>query len=122
MAIDRIGGKGAAPPAPEAEVPAKPAAPFNVKDAGAARGAEAASQVAPSSALQRLRAGEIDANGYVELKVEEATRHLHGLRPADLEAIRDELRERLSSDPALGDLVQAASGTRPAPKDDSSGE
>jgi hypothetical protein len=47
--------------------------------------------------------------------VSEATSHLASLPAAQLDVIRAELRERLSSDPMFVDLVRAAAGsTRPA--------
>ena len=109
MGIDRIGGKGA-PPAPsgpeKAEKAGGASAPFEV-DAATTRRAEG---VAATSPLERLRAGEIDVRAYVELKVEEATRGLHGLRAEDLEVIRSELRQRMMADPAIADLVATATG------------
>src|SRR5262245_31888469 len=108
MGIDRIGGgKGAPSAAPTgAEAKEQPSSPFDVAGTGRTEPAAPVAANAPPGPLDRLRAGEIDARAYVDLKVEEATRHLHGLPPADLEAIRDELRHRLLSDPALADLVQ----------------
>lgn len=124
MAIDRIGGKG--PVAPPVEggsegvgAVGKPAAPFALHPTGAA----ADSTLAPASntgavegarntALERLRAGEIDTSTYVEIKVDEATRQLEGLPKDQLETIRSELRHRMAADPALADLVQQATGTR----------
>lgn len=119
MAIDRIGKNPGVPaPAPahvESAVPGKasaPSAPFAVRPTTAEGVAPATATTGPSApALERLRAGEIDARAYVELKVDEATGHLSGLRAADLETIRSELRHRLSTDPALADLVKQASGT-----------
>lgn len=125
MAIDRIGknpgaqGLGGVPDpsaSPGSRVPGADggAAPFAVQPV-ATEGASATGAnkvLGPNApALERLRAGEIDAPAYVEIKVDEATRHLAGLRPADLETIRSELRHRLSADPALADLVKQATGT-----------
>jgi hypothetical protein len=82
--------------------------------------AEHAGPVAPArTALERLRAGEIDASQYVDAKVEEATAHLQSLPAVELEAIRKALRERLTTDPALVDLVRGATGqVIPPPRDD----
>jgi hypothetical protein len=120
MGIDGIGKKG--PPTPPAQTPpgtvggaSRPqetSRPFAVSQPspGAPR-AEHAGEVAPArTALERLRAGEIDASQYVDAKVGEATAHLHGLPPVELEAIRKTLRERLTTDPALVDLVRGATG------------
>jgi hypothetical protein len=131
MGIDRIGKGGAAPPGGSAG-PASSGSPSSTERAGEAErafevrpaGAEArttdASVVAgaaPSSALERLRAGKIDLQGYVDQKVEEATAHLHGLGAEQLEAIRSMLRAQVVNDPALADLVtQAAGQAERAPK------
>jgi len=87
---------------------------------GGARGAGRADAVsAPRTALERLRAGEIEPNGYLDLKVNEATAHLQKLPLAELESIRTALRERLSADPALADLFRTATGqAAPPPRDD----
>lgn len=116
MAIDRIGGGKGTPPlaSPEgATGPSgteRPAAPFSIERPSDASRASGVSGATGASPLERLRAGEIDRQTYVELKVDEATRHLKGVRPADLESIRAELRQRVASDPALVDLVRQASG------------
>jgi hypothetical protein len=115
MAIDRIGKGG-----PPAEVPKAEAG----KPAGAAERTfevrvEKAQAVAPAgSALEDLRAGKIDVEGYLQRQVDEATAHLHGLLPADLETIRSSLRQRLASDPALAELAKQATGHAPPPAPD----
>jgi hypothetical protein len=65
-----------------------------------------------------LRAGEIDARQYLDAKVEEATAHLQGLPAVELEAIQKALRERLTTDPALLDLVRGATGQEIPPSRD----
>lgn len=132
MGIDRI-GKGSAPPggptsptAPKGATPSErvrgpePSRPFEVhaeKSVDASRAAQAGQvgQVAPvaASPLERLRAGQIDVNGYLDLKVEQATAHLRGLPPAELGAVKSMLREQIASDPALADLVKQATGSAP---------
>ncbi len=112
MSIDRI-GRGGAPPAP------KPAT-----GAERARGAEAPKvfevqleRAAPTGSVapvDRLRAGEVDLDGYLDQKVGEATAHLRGLHPTELEGIRATLRDQLAHDPTLVDLVQQATGQAPA--------
>jgi hypothetical protein len=69
-------------------------------------------------ALERLRAGEVDFGGYVDLKVHEATAHLSALPPVELERIRNALRDRLASDPTLVDLLHSATGETLPPDDD----
>jgi hypothetical protein len=93
MGIDRIGkGDPAAPPSPDAET----------EHAG--------------EPLERLKAGRIDLEGYLDLKVAEATAHLNALRAEELNALRRVLRDELSNDPALAALVERATGQRPQPK------
>jgi hypothetical protein len=126
MGIDGI-GKGA-PPAPAGhESPVTgtertrggeaPKA-FEVGPAGKAGAAEVAS-VAPAggSPLARLKAGEIDLDRYLDLKVGEATAHLKGLRAHEMDALRELLREQLTGDPSMVALVEQATGQRPASKE-----
>ncbi len=69
--------------------------------------------------IEQLRSGQIDVNGYLDLKVNEATGHLKGLTPVQLDALRNMLRDQISTDPALADLFQQATGhAPPAPSDD----
>jgi hypothetical protein len=121
MGIDGIGKKGPPVPPTPGEVggPARStgaARPFEVSEGAPA--AEAGAVQAPRTALERLRAGEIDVNGYVDIKVHEATAHLAALTPAQLEDVRAALRERMASDPALVDLVRKATGAIPQPPPD----
>jgi hypothetical protein len=60
----------------------------------------------PLGLLERLRAGEIDLDRYLDLKVEEATTHLRALQPHEIAAIRRALRSRLATDPTLVELVR----------------
>jgi len=124
MAIDRIGKGGGAPPIPEAggtgAVGPKGAVdkPFQVERA---KGAEAPQQVDATNAtspLARLRAGEIDVHGYIDLKVNEATASLSGLSPTELDAIKKVLRDQMATDPGLSDLVRTATGQIPKPPED----
>jgi hypothetical protein len=124
MGIDGI-GKGAGPPPTADGVPAPGADPVEATgktfqidaaaDPGKAQAGaapEGAPAVAPSP-LDRLRSGEVDLNGYIDLKVDQATAHLPEMAAADRNAIREMLRARLSGDPMLRDLVEHATGRAP---------
>jgi hypothetical protein len=63
--------------------------------------------------LERLKAGEIDLDGYLDLKVDQATAHLHGLGAHEMKGLRLALRHELASDPGLAALVESATGQRP---------
>lgn len=123
MGIDGIGSKG--PPAPRPPA-AGAQAPTRAPEAGrafevgkAAAPVAAAPSEVSRGALERLRAGEIDVDGYVDAKVHEATAHLGALPPARLEEIRAALRDRMTGDPALADLLRTAAGhASPPPGDD----
>ena len=123
MGIDRI-GKSAPPPAtpsPEGtagraidptrrafEIPAN-APPSAQPSAGVA---------AADSSLAKWTSGQIDLDGYLDAKVDEAVRHLGALPAEQLEAIRRSMRERIASDPTLSELVRAATGHLPDPEKD----
>ncbi|MCL2777034.1 MAG: hypothetical protein FWD73_03445 [Polyangiaceae bacterium] len=68
-----------------------------------------------NSPLARLRSGEIDVNGYVDLKVEEATSGLKGLSADELAFIKGVLRDQTVTDPGLADLTHMATGQMPKP-------
>ena len=67
--------------------------------------------------LARLRAGEIDLDRYLDLKVDEATAHLKGLRAHEMSGLRSLLRAQLVSDPSMVNLVQQATGHTPVQKE-----
>ena len=120
MGIDRI-GKGA-PPAGEGgervDEATGPEKPFAAVGADKAVPPTAAAEASAASPLGRLRAGEIDVDGYVDLKVDEATRGLAGLSRAELDDIRKLLKDQLATDPGLTDLVESATGRVPTPPDE----
>ena len=115
MAIDRIGKGAGLPPTPEGAGTGatggvgKTDATFKVDrpEAGGATNqasaAERAGGVDPSSPLGRLRAGEVDVHGYIDLKVDQATSALKGLSPTELDAIKSVLRDQMKTDPGLAD-------------------
>ncbi len=114
MPIDRIGKPGGAQ---TPEVAPKEAAEksFSVDREAPVGGAEAVDKTSP---LERLRAGEIDVNGYVDLKVDQATQHVAGLSPEDFGELKRILREQMVTDPELVDLVRQATGKVPEPPPD----
>jgi hypothetical protein len=120
MSIENIGRKQPPTPPPSGDVegPApspEVAVPFAISGTPAP---QAGRVDAPRPALERLRAGEIDVNGYVDVKVEEATAHLAALPAGQLEQLRSALRDRLAGDPGLVELVRKATGAVPQPQSD----
>src|SRR5262245_45302899 len=120
MSIDRIGkGPGGAqgPQIGGAQGPlgggqAGPVGGKRAFEVGSAEGPERASALGPA---ERVRSGELSLEGYLDLRVEEATRHLEGkLGVADLGEIRSALKDQLRNDPALREMVKAATGSAPS--------
>jgi hypothetical protein len=89
---------------------------FEVSRAGAPVPAETIQ--AGTSALDQVRSGHIDLATYLDRKVNEATAHLTALPASQLDAIRGALRDRFAADPSLVELVTAATGQAPPPRDD----
>jgi hypothetical protein len=121
MGIDGIGKNGgvappAAPASGQVEKSGEATRKFEVSKSPPAAASAAAPEVA-ETALDRFRSGQIDLQGYLDAKVEEATSHLRGLPGDQLAAIRGALRERLATDPALIELVRQATGRDPEPVD-----
>jgi hypothetical protein len=117
--VDGIGkggpprGVGGAPPTTGPAKPAETGKTFEVGKAREATAIEAPLNV-QGGALEQLKAGKIDFNQYVDLKVQEATSHLEGLSPAQLDSIQSMLRDRMATDPELVDLVKQATGQAPS--------
>lgn len=126
MAIDRIGKGAGLTPTPETQGTGgaagakKTDATFKVDRPEAARAGnvDATSATSPTSPLGRLRAGEVDVHGYIDLKVDQATSGLNGLSAAELDEIKSVLRDQMKSDPGLADLVRTATGKMPTPPED----
>jgi hypothetical protein len=121
MGIDRIGKNGPPLPAPEAggSSSARPTGQaFQVHGAPKTTASTGVDATRPVEPLDRLRAGEVDLGGYVDLKVHEATAHLSSLPPVELEKIRSVLREKLANDPELVELLRAATGEVLPPEND----
>jgi len=67
-----------------------------------------------SEALGRLRRGEMTLDAYLDLRADESVRPLIGLvEPTRLRVIRDVLREELTMDPVLVEMVRGATGRDP---------
>lgn len=118
MGIDGIGNKGPVPPAPAGATTGAPRATGVDRAFEVSRPAAAPPADVTRSALDRLEAGEIDVNGYVDAKVHEATAHLGALSPERLAEIRAALRERVAADPTLVELVRSAAGSVASPPRD----
>ena len=117
--VDRIGKGGGVPPgaAPTTTGPARPqetGKTFDAQKPGAAPPAGQVGSITPSHALDDLKAGKIDFNQYLDLKVHEATGHLGTLSPVQLDTIRSMLRDRMATDPELVDLIKQATGHVPS--------
>jgi hypothetical protein len=115
MGIDGIGKKGPITPQGPATGPQEATRAFEVPQAAPVA---APAPVNAPTALDRLRSGELDLNGYVDAKVQEATAHLGPLPPERLAEIRSMLVDRVASDPLLVDLVRTATGRVPPPPAD----
>lgn len=103
-------GKIGGPTAPIA--PASTGGPAGAKF-GETLGAPSTEAAGGATPLERLRKGELDLRGYVDVRVREATAHLEGLvGPADLARIQDELRDVIENDPDVAALVKSAETAR----------
>ena len=70
--------------------------------------------------LQRLRRKEISLDEYLDNCVEAAVDPLRGLISNEqLEIVRETVREELTCNPVLGEMVRRATGMTPTPPADS---
>ena len=120
MSIDRIGkGGGGLPPGG-----ISPDGPSSTSQVGSTPAEFAATKATPAEAvakppLDQLRAGEISISKYLDVKVNEATAHLdQRLSAEQLSFIRDNLRQQLSTDPVLVDMVKSTTGVLPPQQDE----
>ncbi|HEU4539000.1 MAG TPA: hypothetical protein VFS00_32995 [Polyangiaceae bacterium] len=121
MSIDRI-GKGAGIQGPQGPQGGGPSGAVGGKRAFEVESTQGAERAAALGPAERVRAGELSLEGYLDVRAAEATRHLEGkLGPSDLNEIRSLLKEQLRSDPALRDLVKAATGGVPAGREGDEG-
>lgn len=118
--VDGI-GKGGPPrgvgPTGPTTGPARPAETgkaFEVEKPSASETKGVQATAIETTPLEQLKSGKIDFNQYVDLKVHEATAHLEGLSPAQLDTIRSMLRDRMATDPELVDLLKQATGQAPS--------
>jgi hypothetical protein len=110
MSIDRIGKGPGVTPLATGDVKGPSATTGTGETFRVSRAAEATGP----SAVERVRAGEISVDQYLDIKVNEATAHLAGKLPADqLAFVQSSLREQLAADPVLVELVERASGATP---------
>jgi hypothetical protein len=116
MGIERISGGSAGVPTEEVGGPVQAnqaSGGFEVARSGEATAPRPVEGgVTP---LEQVRSGQIDVATYLDRKVDEATSHLAALPAAQLDAIREALRDRLAVDPSLVELVRAAAGQPPPP-------
>ena len=115
MGVDGIGSGGRPPPG---------VAGVGVGELGAARAVETeaadgtegalGAPGATSTLLEQLRRGEIDLDRYLDVQVNSAMSHVSGALPAaQLDFIRETLREQIASDPVLVELMRRATGSTP---------
>lgn len=112
MSVDGIGsggrnvggvGRGEAPLAP---------APTEGAAAGHSIGPAASGGPTP---LERLEKGEISFDQYLDGRVADAVRHLEGRASgAQIDFLRQALRESMAADPVLAELVRRATGSVPS--------
>jgi hypothetical protein len=115
MSIDRIGkGGGGSPvsgigdPSATTGIGSK-GGDFKVSKSGP-------TEAVAKSPLDQLRSGEITMSQYLDIKVDEATSHLDKRMSSEqLSFIRNTLREQLSTDPMLVELVKSTTGAVPSP-------
>jgi hypothetical protein len=105
MSVDGIGK----PPTPDVSGPAGapsasaavPSQPFRVEQPPAAAPARV------SEALASFSRGEITLDQYLDQRVEDASAHLEGvISPAQVDFVKQSLREQLETDPVLVELVR----------------
>jgi hypothetical protein len=114
MGVDGIGSGGR----PVHGLGVRELGPAEAGATAAADGTGSAPSVAGASgsgALGQLERGEINVEQYLDTRVAEAVRHLEGRVPASqVDFVKKALREELSSDPVLVELVRRTTGSSPA--------
>ena len=114
MGIDGIGKGGAPAPATGIDRATSSSPDVGSTSADFKVGKAAASEATAPASLDQVRSGALSIAQYLDIKVHEATSHLTDRLSAEqISFIRNSLREQLSTDPALVDLVKAATGHLP---------
>lgn len=115
MSVDGIDGSGRRPLGAPGAVEASGAQHVGLSVDESVQGKDLeAAPGAGSASLGALQRGEIDLGAYLDTRVVEATRHLEGSLSAEqLEFVRGGLREQLSSDPVLVELVRRTTSASP---------
>jgi hypothetical protein len=112
MGVDGIGGRAAGAVGASEPAAAEQSTSDPVPGTDRARDVPGA---AGSFSLQQLERGEIGVEQYLDARVADAVQHLEGRFPASqIDFVRKALREELSSDPVLVELVRRTAGSPPA--------
>jgi hypothetical protein len=90
----------------------KPQAEFSVESATGAGATQSTSAADPASLTKQLESGQLTREHYLEARVEHAVQHLVGqIPPAQIDVIRATLRDQLTTDPMLLDMVARATAS-----------
>lgn len=116
MGIDGIGG-GRPPIGPAAGglSPTKTSGEgFSLERGSAASQVDSAQQVGSTAELERLQAGEISLDDYLQTRADKAVAHLETMLPKDqLDVVKEQLINQMKQDPTVAALVQRATGMMP---------
>jgi hypothetical protein len=117
MSIDGIGRGGGKPPVSGIDQPGSSSTGSIGEGSSEFKVSPATAVETPALApLDQLRSGTISVSQYLDIKVNEATSHLdQRVSVEQLSFIRASLREQLSTDPVLVELVRSATGAAPPP-------
>ena len=111
MGIDGVGKPGPTLPGATPVDSVKPAEGKSFKQVLESGQVDGTQQVGASDELARLAKGELTIDQYLDARVESAVSHLQGqLDAGQLAYVKETLREQLSTDPVLVNLVQRATG------------
>jgi hypothetical protein len=106
-------GKGGGPtrPGPVGDAGApEAAAPGSVDETFSVDAPDTAAATSPG-ALEQLQRGDITVDQYLDARVRSAVEHLEGrLGAEELDFVKQSLREQMSADPVLVELVRRVTG------------